>query len=314
MVIYEYPLRAGKIAHGSGCVLAIGFFDGVHIAHRDLLRHAKDLAEERNLPFGVFTFRTDGRIKAGAPRIYTDEQKAGIFAGLGVDFTIFADFDAISGASPEEFVKEILVSDLNCRACVAGFNFRFGKNAGGSADDLIRLMQESHGEAFIKKEIIYEDRTVSASRIRELLADGKIKDANILLGAPYSIRGVVSHGESLGRRLGYPTVNLDIHDGFSTPKSGVYRCAAVIGESIYPALTNVGICPTFGGRKLHSETHILNFSGDLYGETIDVFFLDFMREEKAFSTQEQLIMQINVDKNKAISENGDITWQELGLR
>lgn len=312
MLIYEYP---GENRISGECVLALGFFDGVHIAHRDLILTAKAVAKERGLSFGIFTFHSGGIIKNDAPRIYTDEEKGEIFESLGADFTVFADFSAIKDFSPEKFVNEILVCAINCRVAVAGFNFRFGKGASGNAKTLTVLMEGSGGETIIKNEITSEDgKTVSSTRIRELLKVGKMREVNSLLGTPYYIKGKVEHGNSTGRTLGFPTVNLPMLEEKAVMRLGVYRSAIPIGEKIYTGITNVGICPTFEARKVHSETYILDFDGDIYGENLCIYLMDFMRDEIAFSSPEALKMQINIDKNRAIKENGDITWQELGLK
>ena len=136
-----------------------------------------------------------------------------------------------------------------------------------------------------------------------------VKAAREFLGMPYRIRAFVEHGNGVGKSLGFPTLN--------TParhlKNGVYRTATEIDGRLYPSLTNVGVCPTFEARTVHAETYIIDFSGDLYGKSVRIFFLDYLREEKAFSNEKELILQINVDKNRVISENGDMTWQEIGL-
>ena len=309
MQIYEYP---GENRIDGKCVLALGFFDGVHIAHRDLIKTARKIAEEKGLPLGIFTFTGD--VKGGAERIYSDREKNRIFESLGADFTVYADFAAIKDLSPEEFVKNVLVSSLGCAISVAGFNFRFGRGASGDAESLTVLMAKSGGEAVIKNEITQDGETVSSTRIRDLLTSGRMKEATSLLGAPYYIIGRVEHGNKTGRTLGFPTVNLPLVDGAVTLKRGVYRSAVPIGEKIYHGITNIGTCPTFDERSVHSETYILDFEGDIYGEEICIYLLDFMREEIAFSTPNDLKMQINIDKNRAIKENGDITWQELGLK
>ncbi len=310
MLIYEYP---GENRIDGECVLALGFFDGVHIAHRDLISTARNEAKARGLAFGIFTF--GGDIKGGVERIYTDDEKIKIFESLGADFTVFADFAAIRDFSPEEFVKKILIASLNCRVAVAGFNFRFGKGAVGDAEALAELMTGSGREAVIKNEITGEDgKTVSSTRIRDLLISGRMAEARALLGAPYYIIGRVEHGNKTGRTLGFPTVNLSIPEGKVALRRGVYRSAIPIGDKIYTGITNVGICPTFDAREVHSETYILDFEGDIYGDKICIYLIDFMRDEIAFSSPNELKMQINVDKNRAIKENGDIKWQELGLK
>lgn len=312
MLIYDYP---GKNRICGECVLAIGFFDGVHIAHRDLILTAKKEAQRLELPLGIFTFRSGGDIKNDAARIYTDEEKAEIFESLGADFTVFADFAKIRDFSPEKFVNEILVSSLKCRVCVVGFNFRFGKGAVADAATLSELMKKAGRDLVIRSEITSEDGlTVSSTRIREALLLGDMKRVRSLLGTPYYIKGRVEHGNSTGRKLGFPTVNLPIPKGKVIVRLGVYRSAVVIGDKIYTGLTNVGICPTFEARSVHQETYILDFDSDIYGKEIRVYLLDFMRDEIVFSSPEELKMQINIDKNRAIKENGDITWQELGLK
>ena len=312
MIIYNYPDK--EKLNIDKCALALGFFDGVHIAHRDLLATARDAAKDRGLAFGIFTFASNGGIKSSAKRLFDDQEKAEIFDSLGADFVVYADFSKVAGLSPEDFVKKTLISDLNCHICVAGFNFRFGRGASGNSDDLSRLMAESGGEAIIKEEITAEGITLSATLIRELISDGKIEEANRYLGAPYYIKGRVTHGRADGRKLGFPTANIPIDGGKIIPKSGVYRSATVIDGRIYGCVSNVGVCPTLEGSERRLEAHIMDYSGDLYDKEIRVYLLGFLREERRFDSLESLKMQINIDKNRAIEENGDITWQELGLK
>ena len=312
MVIYEYP--SNEKLNISECVLALGFFDGVHIAHRDLMEQAKSVAREKNLPFGIFTFASQGNIKINSQRLYNDSEKAEMFALLGADFTVFADFGAISGCSPEEFVKKILYTDLSCRICVAGFNFKFGKGASGNSEMLRSLMNDAGGDAYICDEITDGGNTVSATLIRQHILSGNIEEANRLLGSPYYIKGRVLHGRADGRKIGFPTANLLIGAGRIVPKAGVYRTAMVVDGKIYSGVSNVGVCPTFSGSEMRLETHLIDFSGDLYDREVQVYLLGFIREERRFSSIDELKMQINIDKNTAIKENGDITWQHLGLK
>ncbi len=312
MVIYEYPLK--EKYNISECVLALGFFDGVHIAHRDLLVRAKKIAKQRNLPFGIFTFSSSGSIKKDAKRLYNDGEKAEMFELLGADFTVFADFGAISGCSPDDFVRKILAFDLGCRICVAGFNFRFGKGASGDSALLASLMKNAGGEALILDEITDGNTTISATLIREHILSGNIETAGRLLGAPYFVKGRVLHGRADGRKLGFPTANIRIEEGRIIPKSGVYRSALVIDGRIFCGVSNIGVCPTFNGREIRLETHIIDFSGDLYDKEIRIYLLGYIREERHFNSIEELKKQIIVDKNTTIKENGEITWRDLGLK
>ena len=312
MKIYEY----GKdvISNPDGCVITLGFFDGVHIAHRDLIDTARIAAQQKNIPSGVFTFKSESEIKSGSKRIYTTEEKLSIFEEIGVDFTIVAEFDSISHLKAEQFVKDVLIDSLNCKIAVAGFNFRYGKGAMGNSNTLSEDMEANGRECIIRDEMALDGVTVSATLIRNLLSDGKIERANRLLGRPYSICGIVAHGNGVGKKLGFPTVNTEFDDNNVPLKQGVYRSALSLGGRIYPAITNVGICPTFEKRNVHAETYILDFDGNIYNEKITLYILEFMREEKRFESTEELKKQIIVDKNNAINRFGEESWQELGLK
>ena len=141
-----------------------------------------------------------------------------------------------------------------------------------------------------------------------------MEEASALLGAPYFLTGKVAHGDGRGKSLGLPTVNTDIPDEKLTPRVGVYRSAVVIGEKIYAGVTNVGTCPTFGERVPHAETYILDFDGDIYGEDIRIYLLEFLRDERHFDSADELILQIKLDINYTIKKNGEEKWQELGLK
>ena len=147
----------------------------------------------------------------------------------------------------------------------------------------------------------------------ELLSAGEVEAAREFLGMPYFIRSKVVRGNGVGHTLGFPTVNTDFENGKTLLKMGVYRTATEVDGKLYNSITNVGLCPTFKSRTLHAETFILDFSGDLYGKNIRIFFLGYLREEKQFDSPKELILQINVDKNRAIKENGELSWQEIGL-
>lgn len=312
MVIYEYPSK--QKLNIQDCVLSLGFFDGVHLAHRDLLRKSAEAAREKGLKFGVFTFKSDGNIKSNTGRLYDDGEKAEIFESLGADFTVYADFGAISGTSPEDFVHKILCRDLNCRICVAGFNFRFGKGAKGDSARLCELMAEAGGECRICDEITAEGVTLSATLIRSLISSGRVYEANNLLGSPYYIKGRVLHGRRDGSRIGFPTANIKIDGDRVVPKMGVYRSITMVDGEGYYSVCNIGRCPTFGENEIRLESHIIDFSGDLYGKEIRVYLIGFLREERRFGSIDELKMQINIDKNTTIRENGDTKWQELGLK
>lgn len=305
---YEY----GKKPKLSPSVLALGFFDGVTLAHRELLKEARKIADKKGLSLGVFTFYSTDPIKPLSERIYSTEDKLLLLGRCSVDFVILSSFDELSGLSPEEFVR-IISEDLGASVAVSGFNFRFGKGARGNVADLKSLMKKGGGSAVTVKEQTLDGKSISATLIRELISLDKIEEANRLLGAPYMLRGLVSSGKGLGHSLGFPTVNTDIPSGRATPL-GVYRSAVPIGDRIYHAVTNIGSCPTMGERKTHAETHIIDYDGDLYSKDIEVYLLGYLRDEIRFNTPEELIAQVEEDKKRAIKENGELTCQKLGLK
>ena len=182
----------------------------------------------------------------------------------------------------------------------------------GESKKLKELMAAFGGDAMIFDEYPTKGRAVSSTLIRGLLVAGDCARANQLLGEPYFLTGVVSHGDGRGRTLGLPTVNTDIPETKLQPKAGVYRSRVMIDGAFFDSVTNIGTCPTFAEREIHAETYIVNYSGNLYGEKIRIFFLGYLREEKKFESPNELIMQINVDKKQAIQENGDLTWQAIG--
>ena len=312
MKIYEYPWD--KRPDGiSGCVLALGFFDGMHAAHRDLISFAASEARSLGMPLGIFTFKPTGKIKPDSERIYSEHDKIALMQSLGTDFIINADFSRLCDATAEDFVRDVIARDIGASTCVVGYNFRFGKGAAAGADDLVALMREVGKNALIREEFEIDGTAVSASRIRELIKIGDMETARRLLGMPYFIRGRVSHGNRDGRRIGYPTINISIQDGALVPRLGVYRSAVEVDGELHPAITNIGTCPTFKERQVHSETYILDFEGDLYGREMRVYLLEFLRDERKFTSPEQLAQQIKHDTQMILDKKGDLTWQALGL-
>ena len=309
MEIYEYT--PGKSVGIGPSVIALGFFDGVHLGHRSLLKTAKTAAEKRGLTFAVFTFPAEDGFKGGA--IYSTKEKLTLFESLGVEAVIMTRFNSVSAISAEDFVLHSLIEDMSCRVAVAGYDYRFGKGASGNAAVLSEILSLRGRECIVEDEHKINGEKISTTKIKELLSMGNVSEACEFLGAPYRICSTVEHGNGVGASLGFPTVNTEIPPQSFFLKRGVYRTVAEIRGVCYNSVTNVGTCPTFQERQLHAETYITDYSGNLYGEQIRIFFLGYLREEKAFSSEKELIMQINVDKNRAIKENGDLKWQEIGL-
>jgi riboflavin kinase/FMN adenylyltransferase len=281
-------------------VATIGNFDGVHLGHQALLASVRARAEALRRPSAVLTFdpspvevlrpeRAPSRIQAAEDRVAALRQH--------VDHVIVERFDhALAAREPEWFAREILGNRLNVSALVVGFDFRFGRGRAGSADDLRAILGvpvdvfaavDAGGEA------------VSSSRIRTAVLDGEVALAGRLLGRPHRIGGIVVHGDARGRTIGFPTANLVVDRGL-LPAHGVYA-VRVAGPALVDALgvMNIGVRPTFAGRELRVEVHVLDFAGDLYDARLDVDLVARIRGEQAFAGIEALVAQIHRDVETA---------------
>ena len=306
---YRYPekLNIKKSA------VALGYFDGVHVGHRELTSLLVREAKVRKIPSYILTFADDISItKKTQSIIYNTEEKVEIFKSLGVDGVIIADFDSIKELSAESFVREVLIDSLGAEVAISGYNFRFGKRAQGNAETLTALMEGQNRSAIILNEQKIGTDSLSSTAIRTLISDKKLEEAAKMLGAPYFIEGVVEKGLGLGKVYGFPTVNTPVRDN-SPLSTGVYRTAVEIDKKFYTGVTNVGSCPTVKEREIHAETLIADFDGNLYGKKIKIHFLGFLRDEKRFESIEELKTQIYLDKDRSIKENGDLKWLETGL-
>ena len=279
-------------------VAALGFFDGVHIGHRRLLDRAAEIAASRSLVPAVFTFSDDARtFKPDAARLTDFSEKLDLFRRAGIEVVYAADFPDLSGLSPERFVSEVLIGALNVSVSVCGFNFRFGARAAGDSETLVRLMRAAGRDAEVIAPTVLDGAVVSSSAIRALLSAGDAEKAAKMLGRPFSYVGAVEHGRGYGHTEGIPTVNLPIAPHLALPRRGVYRSRVSFeGGENYPAVSNVGVRPTFGGETVNCESYLLDYTGgDLYGKTARVELLGFLRDEKKFDSPEELYKQIERD-------------------
>lgn len=298
MTVYKY----GGVPLGlSGeRVIALGFFDGVHIGHRALFREARRAADTLSVPFAVFTFISESKdVKAGGERLYTTEEKLSLIRDCSADEVILADFASLKSLSPEEFVESFLVGVCGARVCVVGEDFRFGKDARGTADALSELMREQGGEVITVPDVTLFGTKVSTSEIKRALAEGDIERANAMLGSPYFISADVEHGRGVGKTLGYPTINSSLGAKRNILRHGVYLSSLTLDGGKRSALTNVGVCPTFAERESHAETYVLDYEGTLYGERVRIELLAFLREERKFESADELRRQINKDIDEA---------------
>lgn len=274
--------------------VALGIFDGVHLGHRAVMK----LTENDVIP-AVFTFNnTSLHTKQGRiiEYIYTDEQKAALIRDLGISDIFSESFSDIRDMSGSEFAENIIAGKLEASSVACGRDFRFGRDASCGINELAELGKKYGFEVRVAEDILYGGKAVSSGRIRSLLSEGDVTEAAKLLGRSYMISGEIVHGKQIGRTLDFPTVNQLFAPGQLVPKFGVYASSVLIDRRHYESVTNIGVKPTIEGeRSPLAETHIIGFTGDLYGRDIDVELRGFIRPEKKFNSLEELKEQISQD-------------------
>ena len=281
-------------------VVAIGMFDGVHRGHRAVIEQALAIAHHEDLPCAVFTFvahpRSVLRSDHPVPLLSPWEEKRRILEQMGVDLLIGAHFtEAFAEIAPREFIQRILQEQLKARHVVIGYNFAFGFKQAGDVDTLRAFSTEAGFDVTVLPPQSEGSEAISSTRIRELLATGQIDEANLLLGRPYTMTGLVVHGDQRGRTLGFPTANLSCDEQKLWPAYGVYVARARWGDRVLPCVVNLGMRPTFDPPQRRIEAYLLDFEGNLYGETMTLEFLQRLRPEQAFSSISELIEQIQRD-------------------
>ena len=286
-------------------VLCLGNFDGVHVGHRALImetsRQKERLCCYHGLACGAWLFETPPSFSLGrekVPQITTLEEKLALFASLGLDYAFLANFDELKDLEPSEFVNEILKKQCRCIYTVCGFNFRFAKNAAADAVTLQKLME---GNSKILDCVMLDGKPVSSSAIRAYLASGDIKAANSMLGRPYSLTARVLHGKAIGQTIGFPTVNQTFDTHTMHLMGGIYVSRTWIDQAAFTSVSNIGTRPSFDdGNFLNCETHIVDYTGDLYGRTVTVEFFERLRDEKRFPNIDALRDQLKRDTAAAI--------------
>jgi len=285
-------------------VVTTGTFDGVHLGHKTIVDRLIESARQTEGESVVVTFDPHPRQvlypnDQSLKLLQSIEEKAARLEALGVDHLLVLKFDkAFSELSSDAFVRNILVDAVGTRKLVVGYDHHFGKNREGSFESL-RKQGLIHG--FTVEEIPAHDIdqvSVSSTAIRKALILGDIKTANSYLGYPYSFQGEVVQGNQMGRQLGFPTANLRISHALKLiPAIGVYAATVVVRDRIYKGMLNIGYRPTLTQDLiLTCEVNILDFSEDIYGETIQVRFMDRLRDEKRFAGKDELIRQLQEDR------------------
>lgn len=280
--------------------VALGSFDGLHRGHMALLEGLKQAANQRGIATCVYTFdRHPSCFKSNSPvpLLTPLPLKLDLLEQAGIDYCFVEHVSAdYFDLSPNTFVHQILRDKCNAAFVAAGFNYRFGKGRSGTPELLQTLCQDAGLDCFIQPPILEDGGAISSTRVRTLVAEGNLPAAANLLGRHFEICGLVAHGYQRGRALlGFPTANLYPSPALQLPPNGVYFTYATIDGIRYPSVTNVGRVPTFGGKQVSVEAHLLDFDGDLYGRQMKVELVQNIRFEQKFDSADALRRQIQSD-------------------
>ncbi|MCK4278022.1 MAG: bifunctional riboflavin kinase/FAD synthetase [Desulfurellaceae bacterium] len=293
-------------------VVVLGNFDGVHVGHQTLIKKVVKRAREIDGTSVVFTFYPHPLkvIKnESPPLIQTFREKACVVRELGVDVMICARFTKrFANIYPEEFIKQVLLDALRTREIYIGYDYTFGKNGKGTVDTLLQYSRKYHFKLYVIPPVRVKDIIASSNAVRELIKDGKIKEASLFLGRYYSVEGYVEKGMSRGKQLGFPTANMYPKNEL-LPKSGVYIAMVKVDEKLLHAVVNVGSNPTFGDDVTHLEAHILGFKGNIYNKRLNIEFVKRIRDEVKFKDSSALREQIELDIDMA-----EAFWQNKVIK
>lgn len=276
--------------------IALGNFDGVHRGHLRVIQPVLDTAVGAKT---VVSFEPHPRaFFTGQRRLLLTpcEEKAAYLKTLGIEQLVLLPFnEALASLSPEQFVDRVLCSQLQVKSLSVGENFRFGHRRTGTSE-VLRAVAQAHGiTVHIVPLATSNQERISSSAVRQALTDGDLPKANRLLGRPYTLMGKVIHGQHLGRTLGFPTANVDLPSAKFVPPTGVYAAWARSSEAAIASVVNIGYRPTVQGTHRTIEAHLLDWSGDLYGQTLSLDLHHYLRQEQAFDGLEALKTQIQQD-------------------
>lgn len=289
-------------------VIALGFFDGVHKGHQQVIDTAVNTAKSMGMSSAVMTFDPHpsavlGKNVKHVRYITPIQDKTSLIADLGVDYLFIIHFtEEFASLYPQEFVDDYLIK-LNVRHVVAGFDYTYGKYGKGTMEALPSYSRERFTQTIVEKQTL-EDEKVSSTRIRKTLGNGDFTEFHRLSGRFYTTRGMVIHGEKRGRQLGFPTANVEVSDNYLFPATGVYAVRIQVQDQWHDGVCNVGYKPTFHEKRPEHpsvEVHILSFGSDIYGEEVEIEWHKRLRSEKKFNGVEELIKQIDADKMDALA-------------
>ncbi|KDE22157.1 riboflavin biosynthesis protein RibF [Bacillus subtilis] len=288
-------------------VMALGYFDGVHLGHQKVIGTAKQIAEEKGLTLAVMTFHPHpshvlGRDKEPKDLITPLEDKINQIEQLGTEVLYVVKFNEVFAfLSPKQFIDQYIIG-LNVQHAVAGFDFTYGKYGKGTMETMPDDLDGKAGCTMVEK-LTEQDKKISSSYIRTALQNGDVELANVLLGQPYFIKGIVIHGDKRGRTIGFPTANVGLNNSYIVPPTGVYAVKAEVNGEVYNGVCNIGYKPTFYEKRPEQpsiEVNLFDFDQEVYGAAIKIEWYKRIRSERKFNGIKELTEQIEKDKQEAI--------------
>ena len=289
--------------NGRGAVLAVGNFDGVHRGHQMLLAKAREIAKPLKASAGVLAFEPHPRtlFQPERPhfRLTTITQRIALFKKFGMDLTVVLPFDRkLADLTAEAFIERVLVAGLGIKHAVIGYDFHFGKDRGGSPTSLVAAGKEMGFVVTVIEPVAEGGEVVSSSAVRAELAQGDVEGATTLLGHTWRVAGEVKGGHHRGTGMGYPTANIGLSPGTALAH-GIYAVCVHVGDKVYEGAAYLGTRPTFDNGDAVLETFLLDFDGNLYGKTIELEFIGFIRGDRKFDDTDALVVQMDKDVARA---------------
>lgn len=294
-------LTSDNLSISRPTAVAIGKFDGIHRGHMALLKKLKQVAEKKGLASLVFTFNPHPIAffkNEHMPLLLDPNEKLQIFKSLGIDYYLEYKFDeSFAKTSPQDFLQNIVHDKLQAQALVVADGYRFGKGGEGTVEMAGKICDEIGLEMHTIGHVVHAGHKISSDFLRTLIAKRDFELMSSLYGRDFSATGIVVHGNALGRTIGFPTANIKAHPDKLLPPNGVYATTTLVNGITYKSITNIGTRPSIadGSGEVHFETHILNFSDNLYGQEITINFHKHIRDEKKFDSLDELKVQLTKD-------------------
>ncbi len=289
-------------------ILTVGTFDGIHLGHIEIINELITRAKKSHAKSTLVTFEPHPGLVIGKrgptplALLTTIEEKIDVLESIGLNRLVITNFTtSFASMTAEEFVQNILINKLNMKQIVIGHDHSFGKDRKGDFDLLVKLGHDYHFKVDAIDPIRVNNKIVSSTKIRNLLFNGEIQEANEIIGRNYSIRGQVVKGDGRGREIGFPTANIRSYSQYKLiPKEGVYATKIKIKDKLFNSVTYIGPRPTFNLSQKVIEVHIDKFNEEIYNNEVELYFTHFIREDKKFKTTSELVPQIQLDKNVAM--------------